>query len=91
MYILIDQLESVEDPRIGNAKRHKLGDILFMAIAAGVAGADGWYEIVEYARVHEAFFANTWNCHPEYLLMIHSIECLPSWIPNYSKRIINNG
>lgn len=56
MYILIDQLEAVEDPRTGNAKRHKLGDILFIAIAAGVAGADTWYEIVEYAHTHEAFF-----------------------------------
>ena len=50
MYILIDQLDAVEDPRTGNAKRHKLGDILFIAIAAGVAGADTWYEIVEYAH-----------------------------------------
>ena len=56
MYILIDQLEAVEDPRTGNAKRHKLGDILFIAIAAGVAGADTWYEIVEYAHTNEAFF-----------------------------------
>lgn len=56
MYILIDQLEAFEDPRTGNAKRHKLGDILFIAIAAGVAGADTWYEIVEYAHTHEAFF-----------------------------------
>ena len=56
MYILIDQLEAVEAPRTGNAKRHKLGDILFIAIAAGVAGADTWYEIVEYAHTHEAFF-----------------------------------
>ncbi len=56
MHILIDQLEAVEDPRTGNAKRHKLGDILFIAIAAGGAGADTWYEIVEYAQAHEDFF-----------------------------------
>ncbi len=36
---LIDQLEAVEDLRVGNAKKHKLGDILFLAIAAGVADA----------------------------------------------------
>lgn len=34
MHRLIDELETVEDPRIGNAKKHKLGDILFIAIAA---------------------------------------------------------
>lgn len=40
MHILIDPLKAEEEPRTGNAKRHKLGDILFIAIAAGVAGAD---------------------------------------------------
>lgn len=56
MYILIEQLEAVEDPRTGNAKRHKPGDILFIAIAAGAAGADTWYGIVEYAHANEDFF-----------------------------------
>lgn len=32
MHILIDQLEAVGEPRTGNAKRHKLGDILFIAL-----------------------------------------------------------
>lgn len=56
MYILIDRLESFPDPRTGNAKKHKLGDILFMSIAAAVAGADTWYDIEEYAVAHEDFF-----------------------------------
>ena len=42
MHRLIDELEVVEDPRVGNAEKHKLGDILFIAIAAGVADADTW-------------------------------------------------
>lgn len=56
MFILIDKLESVPDPRTGNAKKHKLGDILFMSIAAAVAGADTWYDIEDYAVAHEDFF-----------------------------------
>ena len=56
MHRLIDELEAVEDPRIGNAKKHKLGDILFMAIAAGVADADTWNQIEDYAIEHEEFF-----------------------------------
>lgn len=56
MYILIEQLEAVDGPRTGNAKRHILGDILFIAIAAGVAGEDTWYKIVEYAHTNETFF-----------------------------------
>lgn len=52
MYILIEQLEAVYGPRT----RHILGDILFIAIAAGVAGEDTWYKIVEYAHTNETFF-----------------------------------
>ncbi len=65
MYIL---LEAVEYPRTGNAKRYKLGDIHIIAIAAGVAGSDRWYEIVEYAYTNEALFRK----YPE----------LPSGIPS---------
>ena len=56
MHRLIDQLEAVEDPCVGNAKKHKLGDILFIAIAAGIADADTWNQIEDYAVEHEEFF-----------------------------------
>ena len=62
MHRLIDELEAVEDPRIGNAKKHKLGDTLFIAIAAGVADADTWNQIEDYAVEHEEFSGNIWNC-----------------------------
>ena len=52
MKILIYQLEDIEDPRSGNATVHNLADILFIAIAATVADADPWYEVVDYAKVH---------------------------------------
>jgi len=35
----------IRDPRIGNAKRHKLIDILVIAICAVICGADGWSDI----------------------------------------------
>jgi predicted transposase YbfD/YdcC len=35
----------MRDPRIGNAKRHKLMDILVIAICAVICGADTWTEI----------------------------------------------
>lgn len=60
MHILIDQQEAVEDPRTGNAKRHKLGDILFIAIAAGVAEADTWHEIRMTLRITK--IASMVNC-----------------------------
>lgn len=56
MKILIQQLQEVEDPRTGNALVHILTDILFIAIAATAADADSWYEVVYYAKMHEALF-----------------------------------
>ena len=35
----------IRDPRIGNAKRHKLIDILVIAICGVICGADGWSDI----------------------------------------------
>lgn len=35
----------IQDPRIGNAKRHKLIDILIIAILAVICGADSWSEV----------------------------------------------
>lgn len=52
----ISELENVQDPRTGNAKKHKLSDILFIAIAAGGADADTWNQIEDYAIAHEDFF-----------------------------------
>ena len=56
MHRLIDELEAIEGARIGNTKKHKLGDILFIAIATGVADADTWNQIEDYAIEHEVFF-----------------------------------
>jgi len=56
MYILIAKRKSVPNPRSGNAKKHKIGDILVMSIAAAVVGADTWYDIEEYAVAYEDFF-----------------------------------
>lgn len=56
MHRLICELEAVKDPRTGNAKKHKLGDILFIAIAAGIADIDTWTQMEDYALEHEAFF-----------------------------------
>ncbi len=57
MVSLIAKLKAVEDPRTGNAKFHNLEDILFIAIAAGVAGAEGWYEVVDYAKSNLEFIS----------------------------------
>jgi len=44
----------VQDPRMDRTRRHKLVDILFIAVAAVIAGADGFVEIEVYGeRKHE--------------------------------------
>ena len=42
--------EEVEDPRIDRTKKHKLVDILFIASAAVIAGADSFVEIEMYGQ-----------------------------------------
>ena len=40
----------VRDPRIDRTKRHKLLDILIIAICAVICGADGWVEVEMYGK-----------------------------------------
>jgi len=40
----------IKDPRIGNATRHKLFDILVIAILAVICGANGWSDVELFAK-----------------------------------------
>ena len=42
--------EEVEDPRVDRTKKHKLVDILFIAAAAVISGADSFVEIEMYGQ-----------------------------------------
>lgn len=44
------------DPRIDRCKRHRLLDILTIAICAVISNADGWLDIEAYGHAKEAFF-----------------------------------
>ncbi len=46
---------AVEDPRIERTKRHKLLDILLIALCGVICGAEGWAEIEEFGRTKEAW------------------------------------
>ena len=45
----------IRDPRVGNAKRHKLLDILVIAICAVICGADGWSDIELFGKNKQAW------------------------------------
>ncbi len=47
---------AVDDPRIERSKRHELTDILFLCVAAVIAGCDGPTEIVDFARQKISWF-----------------------------------
>ncbi len=53
---LLSKLTIIQAPRTGNAKCHILSEVLFMAIAAGVGGANTWYEVVEFVEDRLDFF-----------------------------------
>jgi hypothetical protein len=42
---IAEHFATVEDPRIERSKRHRLIDILTIAILAVICGADGWVSI----------------------------------------------
>ncbi len=44
---------TVEDPRIERTKRHKLLDIIIIAICGVICGAEGWVEIEEFGKAKE--------------------------------------
>jgi predicted transposase YbfD/YdcC len=50
---LMECLEEVPDPRLERCRRHKLIDILFMAIGAILCGAEGFTEMEEFGKAKE--------------------------------------
>src|SRR6266581_9788535 len=46
---------SLKDPRVERTKRHKLLDIIIIAICGMICGAEGWVEIEEFGKEKEAW------------------------------------
>lgn len=53
---LADALISIHDPRIDRTKKHKLVDILIIALCATVCGVEGWEEVEIFAEEREDWF-----------------------------------
>jgi predicted transposase YbfD/YdcC len=49
-------LSTIPDPRCGNARRHKLLDVLTIALVASVCGAESCVDFADFARDREALF-----------------------------------
>lgn len=54
--MLLDHFADLADPRSGNATRHRLSDILAIALCATLAGADGFADMERFGRSKRAWF-----------------------------------
>ena len=52
---LFDHFSEIEDPRIERTKRHKLIDILTIAILAVIRGADGWVGMESFGQAKHSW------------------------------------
>ncbi len=53
---LLKQLSNLEDPRDSRAKRHELGNVVFMAICAVLGGADSWTDVEMFCNSKRQWF-----------------------------------
>ena len=49
-YRLVEHFSEIDDPRIERTKRHKLIDILTIAILAVICGADSWVRMESFGK-----------------------------------------
>ena len=53
--VFLECFGRIEDPRMDRQKKHKLVDIIAIAVCATIAGADGWADIALFGRSKEAW------------------------------------
>ena len=59
---LLGYFDDLEDPRIDRTKWHALTEVLFIAIAGSIAGADGWRELEAFGHANRIGSAATCRC-----------------------------
>lgn len=52
----LEGIDDLEDPRRGQGRRHRLVDILVIALCGAIGGADSWVEIALFGRAKESWF-----------------------------------
>lgn len=63
---LLGYLSIVRDPRLDRKKLHRLSDILFLSVCAGLCGCDTWEDIYDFAVIRESWLK-------QYILLPHGI------------------
>ena len=54
---LVEHFSEMEDPRIERSKRHKLLDIVVIAMCGVICGADDWVAIADFGRAKQAWLS----------------------------------
>ena len=61
MESLLRYFSSLTDPRVERIREHDLEDILFIAIASIICGAEGWNEMEEFGKSKEDWFKTVYG------------------------------
>jgi predicted transposase YbfD/YdcC len=98
---IVDHFEGLEDPRVDRTQRHKLIDIIIIAICAVICGADSWVGMAEVGEAKHDWFKkflelpNGIPSHDTFGRVLAALNpaqfknCFLSWIK--SIRTITNG
>ena len=52
---ILEQFSQLEDPRVDRTKRHKLTDVIAIAICAVICGANGWTDVELFGRSKQSW------------------------------------
>jgi len=77
---LIEYLSKLDDPRVERTKRHKLIDVMVIAICAVLYGADTWVDVELFGKSKKAWLAASLNCPTAFPLPTASAECVQCWM-----------
>ena len=87
---VIEYFAELDDPRRFN-RRHKVLDILVIAICAAIAGADDWEHVELFAETNEECCESFWNCLMGPRHDLPSAACLRRWMLSSSRTALCNG
>ena len=65
---IISILRAIKDPRREHLREHSFECIFYIAMAAVIGGAESWYEVADFGKMHESFFRSR----------IKDFKCVPS-------------
>ena len=55
--VVYKHFEEITDPRLNRGLNHDLGEMMFVALTAALAGADSWADVERFGTSHQDWFA----------------------------------